>query len=331
MIASGHWYTPGESAFRIAIWWSGNAVAAVVGPLTSYGFGSIPGSLSGWRNIYLFAGLLTVAWSAAVFWFIPDDIRTAKFLSERQRVVAMERVRDNNTGLVEHRIKSEQIAEALLDPLTWLLATAMFGAASTNSITGIFASVIISNLGFSTLQSLCLQIPVGAFGLICCGLIPNYIILKTGKWRTTILSILMTLSLVGTAMLYGVPRSNVALVLVGYYFNNFYVGGPNLVLALVAANIGGHTKKTTVSSIVFVAYCAASTMSPLIMKGQDNYKSGFLGILVCQCYTIIAAQVIHFVYRRRNKSRDTQWGPQNSGQEFTDDTDIDNTNFRYHT
>lgn len=306
-------------------------MAAMVGPLTSYGFGSISGSLSGWQNIYLFAGFLTVAWSTAVFWFIPDDIQTAKFLSEREKVVAMERVRDNNTGLVEHRIKSAQILQAFLDPITWLLATAMFGATSTNSITGIFASVIISNLGFSNLQSLCLQIPVGAFGLICCGLIPNYIILRTGKWRCTILSILMALSLVGTTMLYAVQRSNVALVLVGYYFNNFYVGCPNLVLALVAANIGGHTKKTTVSSIVFVAYCAGSTMSPLIMKGQDNYKRGFLGILVCQCYTVVVAQVIHFIYYRRNKVRDTQWGPQNSGQDFTDETDIDNTNFRYHT
>lgn len=303
----------------------------MVGPLTSYGFGSISGPLSGWQNIYLFAGLLTVTWSVAVFWFIPDDIQTAKFLSEREKVVAMERVRDNNTGLVEHRIKSSQVLEALLDPITWLLATAMFGATSTNSITGIFASVIISNLGFSDLQSLCLQIPVGAFGLVCCGLIPNYVILKTGKWRSTSLSILMALSLVGTTMLYAVPRSNVALVLVGYYLNNFYVGCPNIVLALVAANIGGHTKKTTVSSIVFVAYCTGSTMSPLIMKSQDNYKSGFLGILVCQSYTVVVAQVIYFVYYRRNKSRDTQWGPQNSGQDFTDETDFDNTNFRYHT
>jgi hypothetical protein len=44
-------------------------------------------------------------------------------------------------------------------------------------------------------------------------------------------------------------------------------------------------------------------MTLLIMKAQDHYYSGFLGILVYQYYVIVAAQA-HVLNRRRNKDRD---------------------------
>jgi len=300
----------------------------MIGPLTSYGFGSIGGSLPGWKNIYLWAGFLTFAWSFVVFWALPDDPERARFLSQRERFVALERVRDNNNGLVNSHIKITHIKETLKDPATWLLTTCMFGVVATNSITGLFASVIIKALGFNNLESLCLQIPVGFFGL-CCGILPNIVVYKTNKWRTVILSTLMCLSIAGTAILYSIPRNKTGVVLLGYYLNNFYVGCPNLILALVAANVAGHTKKSTVNGCVFVAYCAGSIMSPLIMKAQDNYHSGFLGILVCQAYAVICAQALHYLYLQRNKLRNAEYGSQKPGRPFTDETDMENTNFRY--
>jgi hypothetical protein len=302
----------------------------MIGPLVSYGFGSMHGSLPGWKRIYLWAGFLTFAWSFVIFWIMPDDPQRAKFLSDRQRFVAMARVKDNNAGLVNHKIKTSHIKDALRDPAAWLLITLMFTAVSANSIVGVFSSVIIKNLGFNNLQALALQVPSGFFGVLC-GVLPSIIILRTNRWRTVILSILMTLSVIGTAILYCVPSTNVGAVLVGYYFNNFFVGCPNIVLALSAANIGGHTKKSTVNGCVFIAYCAGSIMSPLIMKAQDHYHSGFLGILVCQCYVVVAAQVLHLLYRRRNKARDVAFGGQTPADSFTDETDVKNANFRYST
>jgi hypothetical protein len=315
---------------RIAIWWSSNGPASMVCPLISYGFGSIGGSLPGRKNIYLFAGLLTFVWSAVVFKFLPDEPRTAKFLTEREKFVALERVNSNNTGLVEHRVKPSQIKEALLDPAVLLLASLMFGAVATNSTTGLFASVIISSLGFNSFQSLCLQIPVGLFG-ICCGILPTIIILKTNKWRTVILACLMTLSVAGTAILYAAPRTNIGVMLLGYYLNNFYVGCPNLVLALAAANIGGHTQKSTASAAMFIAYCAGSIMSPLIMKAEDHYSSGFLGILICQVYTVVASQAVHFLYLRRNNKAATVQIEDPTDLTFTNLTDRCNKTFHYAT
>lgn len=300
----------------------------MIGPLISYGFGSIHGALAGWKNIYLFAGLLTFAWGFFVLWRLPDDPLTAKFLDDRGKFVALERTRENNNGLVNHTFEWSQIREALSDPGVWLLTTCMFGIVTSNAITGTFASLIIKNLGFGTLDSLLLQIPTGFFGL-CCGIIPAILVLKTNKWRLVIVSAFTCLSLCGTVILYTAPRHKTGALLVGYYLNNFYVGCPGLLLATVAANIAGHTKKSTASSMVFVGYCSGSIMGPLIFKAQDQYHTGFLGIIVCQVYVIMAAQVLRGLYSRRNKQRDAKYGAQRMHEPFSDKTDVQNDNFRY--
>lgn len=329
VIASSQWYTQAESALRIGIWFTAsNGFASMIGPIVNYGFGSIKGSLDGWQNIFLWAGLLTLFWSLVVLWLMPDDPTRAKFLTERERFVALERVRDSNTGLVDHHIKPSQIFEVARDPASLMLITLMFCACVSNSIVGLFASIIIKNLGFNTLQSIALQVPAGFFG-ICCGIIPMILVLKTNRWRTTIITILTIVSISGTAILYAVPRSLVGVVLLGYYLNNCYTGTPVQVLALAAANTAGHTKKSTLNSCIFIAFCASSIMSPLIMNEKDNYKSGFLGIMVCQAYNIVAAQVLCFLYRTRNKKRDTKYGEKVTGHIFTDETDMQNKNFRY--
>lgn len=300
----------------------------MIGPLINYGFGSIDGSLDGWQNIFLWAGLLTIAWGFVVGWLMPDDPKRAKFLTERERFVALERVQDNNSGMVDHHIKPSQMFEILRDPAALLLITLMFCACVSNSIVGLFASIIIKNLGFNTLQSIALQVPAGFFGILC-GIVPMILVLKTNRWRTTIISVLTIVSISGTAILYAVPRTLVGVILLGYYLNNCYTGTPVQVLALAAANIAGHTKKSTVNSCIFIAFCASSTMSPLIMNQKDNYKSGFLGIMICQAYNIVAAQLLYYVYRMRNKKRDEKYGEKVSGRAFTDETDLQNTNFRY--
>ena len=300
----------------------------MIGPIINYGFGSINGSLDRWKNIFLFAGLLTTAWGLVVLLLMPDDPTRAKFLTERERFVALERVRNNNTGLVNHNIKPSQMFEIFRDPASLLLITLMFCACVSNSIVGLFASIIIKNLGFNTLESICLQIPAGFFGILC-GVLPMILVLKANRWRATIISVLTVVSISGTAILYSVPRNMVGVILLGYYLNNCYTGTPVQVLALAAANIAGHTKKSTLNSCVFIAFCASSIMSPLIMNEKDNYKSGFLGIMICQAYNIVAAQILFFVYHVRNKERNESHGPQISGRPFTDETDLQNLNFRY--
>jgi sugar phosphate permease len=338
VILCSQFYKTSEQALRIAAFWSASGVSSMVGPFISYGFALIPGTLKPWQNIFMFAGILTIFWSVVLWFFLPDDPTRAKFFNDRERFVALERVRDNNSGIVSHVYKWAHVKEVLKDVQVWLCVTITFAVVSNNAITGTFASIIISNLGYNALQSLALQVPSGFWGVskftrkalmakfvIACG--PALLISKTNNYRLVIFTILGVISIAGSAILYAAPKTSTGLLLAGYYLNNCYVAMPNLLFSLVAANIGGRTKKGLVNALVFCAYCCGS-FSPLYFQAQDNYHGGFLAILICTSYGVAAAQLLQVLYRRRNNKRNAIGDP-TSDLAFSDKTDLDNPNFRY--
>lgn len=72
-----------------------------------------------WKIVFLVNGLLTAA-LGVVFWFvIPDNQLNARWLSPKDRVLAVARVRVNQQGIGNKHFKLYQLKEALLDPMTW--------------------------------------------------------------------------------------------------------------------------------------------------------------------------------------------------------------------
>lgn len=57
---------------------------------------------------------------------LPDSPTDAKFLTEKERRIAVERLKDNQAGFKNNEIDRGQILEAFKDVQTWLLATLMF-------------------------------------------------------------------------------------------------------------------------------------------------------------------------------------------------------------
>lgn len=55
-----------------------------------------------------------------LFWFVvPDNQLNARFLNERDRALAVLRIRKNEQGVGNTHWKKYQFIEALTDPLTW--------------------------------------------------------------------------------------------------------------------------------------------------------------------------------------------------------------------
>jgi hypothetical protein len=85
---------------------------------------------------------LTVSWSTAIFFFLPDTPMNAKFLSAEDRIKAIERVQENMTGIKSNTWKPKQSIEALLDVKVWLLVLVQLSAQIAN---GGITSVSISS------------------------------------------------------------------------------------------------------------------------------------------------------------------------------------------
>lgn len=53
--------------------------------------------------------------------FLPDNLKRAKFVTEREKAITVERLRADQTGIENKTFKKEQMIEAFTDPKTWLM------------------------------------------------------------------------------------------------------------------------------------------------------------------------------------------------------------------
>ncbi len=152
-IVSGY-YTQREQALRQSWWFSSTGGWTIIGGALNYGFAQITGgSLARWRYVYLLAGSLTVVFGCVCF-AVPNSEVSAWFLTPAERIVAVERLREGQTGVRCQQLKGSQIREAALDVKIWLVALMMAAAYTVNGAVSGFGPLIVSTFGYACSASL---------------------------------------------------------------------------------------------------------------------------------------------------------------------------------
>jgi MFS transporter, ACS family, allantoate permease len=67
---------------------------------------------------------LAIIVGVCVLIWLPDSPVDARFLTKEERIAALERVRDDQTGVENKKWKKDQIVEAVCDIRTWLIVLA---------------------------------------------------------------------------------------------------------------------------------------------------------------------------------------------------------------
>ena len=67
----------------------------------------------------MFCGLLTVAYAFFVLFLMPDSPMEAKCLSDREKFIAVERLRANQMGIVSREWRWDHVWETACDLKTW--------------------------------------------------------------------------------------------------------------------------------------------------------------------------------------------------------------------
>jgi hypothetical protein len=109
-------------------------------------------------------GSITVGWGLLMVWFPPDNPVVAKFLSQDERVLAVERMRAGQTGIASRKFKAYQVKEALLDVETWAFVVISFCVEFTNGAVSGFGPIIIHSFGFNHFKSVLMN---GAVTSVC--------------------------------------------------------------------------------------------------------------------------------------------------------------------
>ncbi|KAG8801309.1 hypothetical protein FRC18_007811, partial [Serendipita sp. 400] len=147
------WYKRDELALRIGIFVSAASMSGAFGGLLATAFLSIKQisilPYGRWRNIFLIEGAITIALAGLGYLFLPRSPDKSGFLQERERVIAMERIRVENAGLVEEeKTESDLVFRAFFSMTNWICALCFL---LTNiSIQGmvLFMPSLIAGMGY---------------------------------------------------------------------------------------------------------------------------------------------------------------------------------------
>lgn len=259
MLITSMWYTRRQQPVRIGLWYTANGFGIALGGILGYGIGHIRGSLPSWKYEFIIIGSLCSIWGIVLFICLPDSPVTAGMLSEKERRIAVERLREDQTGVENKHLKRYQLVEALKDPKTYFFF--LLGVIHNTPNGGIsnFGTLIIQGFGFSTLVTALMQVPYGALialSILSCVYLNDYFSMRLKKNTRCWFILLYTMpNIAGAFGLRYVPTNQHIARLWCYYLTGPYNAAFVLVLSLVTGNTAGHTKKVVTNALIFLGYC----------------------------------------------------------------------------
>ncbi|KAJ7851189.1 MFS general substrate transporter [Mycena leptocephala] len=335
MIVSSMFYTRKEQTLRVGYW------SQIISGFISFGTLHIKTSkFEPWQWLMVITGILTLLTSASFWFFFPDSPTNAWFLTPAERVVAVMRLKENQTGVENKLFKKSQMIEALLDPKTWLFAT----FAALNNVPNRRRQIIVSSFGFTTLQTTLLGCVDGVIEIVT--IWTGVTISARLNSRAWVAFFYFIPNVLGTILVNVLPWSDK----VGLLFS-VWVGV--LSLSWVSSVTAGHTKRVTTNAIVLGAYCIGNAAGPFMWKAQYKPRNHVPWTVIGICYAccMVLVLTIRFLLIAENKRRDAEPArdggyddvyverPASDGsgrmekvkvdKEFLDLTDRQNRDFRY--
>lgn len=257
-----------------------------------------------WKYIYLLVGLVSFVWSLVMVWFLPDSPINAKFLSQREKVFMVKRMATNATGVSSNVWKWYQAKEAFLDVRSYLVLLFNFGINIPNGGLSTFSSIIINNLGFTSVQSSLMGMPTG----VIASLSSIGFTFWGARWvnhRCLLAFISLIMPLIGAIVCYHSPHSNTAAQLVGLYFMYFYFASYAMLISCVQANTAGNTKKSVVYGLNYLGYAGGAILGSQTFKESQapKYTGGFISMIVAYCACMLFVLAYWLVCFYMNKSK----------------------------
>ncbi|AOA60452.1 Putative plasma membrane permease [Komagataella phaffii CBS 7435] len=328
------WYTKNEQMRRVGVWSVQSGTASIVGGLLSFAFQHVTNArLQSWQIYYLVMGVITFLAGLVTFIVLPNNPMSARFLSEDEKLIVLEHIRENQTGTETKHFKKNQLVELFFkDPHTWPMFFLTVMSMCATGALGTFSVTIISQFGFTSKESALVQMPVGVAVIISI-LGATYLSSKVGH-RTWISISLLVPSIVGYIMLLSLgdnPKNKVGKLLAIYLLQP----GTciiSMIFAWNGANTAGYTKKLARNCFTMIGFALGCLIGPQMFRIEDapNYYPAKIALLVLTSVCIPTCMLIRWISKKQNAKREKKERVEMPcNYEFMDLTDIENPFFRY--
>ncbi|KAJ6171923.1 hypothetical protein N7470_000990 [Penicillium chermesinum] len=331
ILITSMWYKRDEQPTRMGIWYLGTGTASIMGALVAYGLLFYTDHrFKPWQVMFLIFGLITIATGICIFMFLPDNPMTSR-LTHEEKILAIERLRDNKTGIENKNFKFKQFVEVFRDPQTYLIILVVVASNIPNAAVSSFTSLIIENIGFSKKETELLNIPNGAVSIVSI-LTTTYF---AGRYNQRCLCAAASLcgGLLGGCLLAFAPKEQKAAQLAGNYLTQITGSSLPVLYSIAGANTAGHTKKVTMNAVLLMSFCSGNILGPLTFRTKDepNYIPAKIALVATISVAIVFVGLLRVYYMWENRRRDrrAEGGEHQENSEFLDMTDRENREFRY--
>lgn len=201
-----------------------------------------------------------------------------------------------------------------------------------------YYSAFLKGFGWSSIQSVQYQLPIGAFQLVA-SIIAGYL---ASRFRNRTIIIILVLALFAIAGMVGfstIPADQKMALTSCTWIVSVYGGAIILNYAVVAANFAGHTKRMAVNGIGFVSYFSGNFAGPFVFdpKEAPRYPSATKVLASMLGVGWVATAAMGIYMWNANRRRDAKAAAGNNAYDplggsidgFTDHTDKENKSFRY--
>ncbi|KAG4433626.1 hypothetical protein IFR05_010902 [Cadophora sp. M221] len=341
MIICSMFFTRQELPLHLLLFISMNGLATAGESLVDFGLGHVHSStmITSWQLIFLVIGGANFLWSMLFLYMVPDSPLNARWLTEREKLVAVDRVSQNMIGIKDKSFKWNQIQEVFQDPKVLILCICGFCNGVGSGGLGYFGSALIKGYGFSYINATLLQLPTGMI---------EFIVLPIAGWIASRYVNVRCYVAIGTLCIPLGGFLGIRLTPLEYQWRlvgstwvlYIFAVGAAISYSLLAANFAGHTKRAFVNGLWFVVWSCGNVAGANFFNTDEapRYFTGITALLAFTCGTMLMFLVFALYCKWENNRRDRLYGVRNVDGEaddegirvgFMDKTDIENKHFRF--
>jgi len=254
----------------------------------------------------IITGTLTLITATVFFFLFPDSPTNAWFLTIDERAKAVQRIKENQTGVENKHFKMDQMIEALTDKKTWLFALFAALANVPNSITNQF-QIIISSFGFTTLETTLLGCVNGVIQIVT--IYPSVkVVSHIPNSRAWVAILSYIPNILSVFLVNFLPWHDRVGLLFSVWLSAIATAGYVIAIVWVSQTTAGHTKRVTTNAIMLSGSCIGNAAGPFMWKAKYKPRNHvpwiIFGVCDVACMSLLFA--IRVLLSRENKLRDAE-------------------------
>ncbi|CAG8451176.1 545_t:CDS:2 [Scutellospora calospora] len=303
-------YSRKEMTMRYGIFMALSIISGAFSGLIAYGIVLIKGlKIKSFQLIFILEGIPTIILAIIVALFFTKGPADARFLTPKERLFVVERLRpDGGVDEENHTVIKSQAKSAFFDIRVYGYVFAAVVGSIPNSALSYFLPTLVSQLGFDTVQTQLMSVPPYLVATVVMLSFSWY----ADKYQSRALPILISdiISIIGATGMLTTSATDPSLYKLRYFFVTLiscgvYSAQP-IIYSWITSNILGQYKRNITIAVGFTLANVGSVVGILLFQKTmaPAYTQGMILALSMMAVQFVIVVIMKFHLEHENRRRD---------------------------